>query len=130
MRTLLIVTFFTLFSLNIQAQSNLKFSQVLTFNGNLSTFNIPAFSPIYTVPQNKVWKIEAKSPSGGSDGLTLIINGLPYKNIIGTFYNSAVISSETIWLKAGDEIKYQLFLNSINISGSYFISIIEYSISP
>lgn len=118
-----------LFSMASYAQGNLQFNQVLTYTGNVAgSSNGPASSPIlYTVPSGKVCKIEAMGICGGASGIYLNINSIDYINQITIGCGSGSTIHETIWLKAGDIIKYT---NNNGISKSYILSMIEYNIVP
>jgi hypothetical protein len=124
-----IVIFLFFITLGAKAQGNLQFNQVLTYNGSINT---GTNSPIWKVPLNKVWKIEAKSLTGGPDDLIFYVNSTPYYDVFrysipgGVTYYSA-INTGVIWLKANDEIK---FLKTYgNGTSDYFISIIEFNIT-
>jgi len=95
------------------AQNELQFSQVLTYAGTISV----NYSPTYTVPSNKVWKVEMISTPND--------NFRVYVNDLNIFYVSDVypVVFFPIWLKAGDNIKIW-YSEPIN----YFFSIIEYSV--
>lgn len=104
----------------LMAQGNLQFNQVHTFGGQLlnSCYGGNYFcSQEYTVPNNKVWKIEARTlPAGG--GFQFLINELAVDGF----------SDCVIWLKAGDVIKYRRS-NTI-YQTDYFLSVIEFNIVP
>lgn len=119
-----------LFSIASYAQGNLQFNQVLTFTGIIPypypNNNTPV---LYTVPSGKVCKIETTGICGQLTNVYLNINGIDYSNQ-ATMYVSGtatqiVTKQETIWLKAGDVIKY---INNSGFSKNYFISMIEYNI--
>lgn len=126
----------------IKAQGNLQFNQVLTFQGSIP-FTAGGWQghsvngPQWTVPQNKVWKIESKSrtPDGS---LRFMINGFSHSDLYERNYNNnyfaLAVDNSSIWIKENDVINF-------NASGScggygcggsvqYSISIIEYNIVP
>ena len=72
----------------LSAQNELQFSQVLTYTG-ISSGN---FSPAYTVPANKVWKVEMMS--GNSTNQQVWVNNL---NVFS--YSNALVAFFPIWLK-------------------------------
>ncbi len=113
-----------LFSMASYAQGNLQFNQVLTYSGTLQW---GSSTPIlYTVPTGKTCKIEAMGLSGYSLTTALNINNVVYVNCIP---GNGVVIKETIWLKAGDQVKFTYSPSSS--SGNtypYFLSLIEYNI--
>ena len=129
---------------NSNGQGNLQFSRVLSSSGNLSAIatssscgttcyftNTTATSPMLTVPQGKVWKIELATPVAN-----VSINGVSGINL-GAMTTS-VTNQQPFWLKAGDT--FQFYVNSgtcnccncttsvIQASATYFYSIIEFNI--
>jgi hypothetical protein len=113
--------------IGIKAQGNLQFSQVITYSGNMSGSANPQSSytlngPSWTVPANKVWKIENSSP------ITMVINGFQF----------LPNTDKVIWLKANDVFRFSFsgFCNNSQMAGScsvgtdYFISIIEFNVVP
>lgn len=129
--TLLIVMVFSQYY--SYAQGNLQFNQVLTYSGTINCTNpVQQFrscsGPVWIVPSNKVWKIEFKTrtPTGF---LRFTINDYSLGDIL--IGNSITLDNSPIWLKSNDEIKFLLDgLFNGNISGNYFISILEYNIIP
>ena len=98
-------------SILVKSQNNLQLNQVLTYNGWLGSYQS---SPVWTVPNGKIWKIEFRTASG------LKINGSTADNTSNT---------SPIWLKSGDNVYY--FLNSYIPNGmEYFISILEFNLVP
>ena len=110
------------------AQGNLQFNQVVTLSQN---FNLTGCGsnqcawtgPVFTVPAQKVWKIEYFSSSGVGD-------------VVMTMNSTVNISgiSTPIWLKAGDQFQMKK-LCGVGAScglqvGSFFISIIEFNVVP
>ncbi len=110
------ILFFALLFSKADAQ-NLQFSQVLTYAGQIQTWDGGSnLSPTWVVPEGKVWKVESYAMSY-------------------LFVNNVNITSNTnqgiIWLKAGDSIKYGSTTMSIPSPGySYFLSIIEFNVVP
>jgi hypothetical protein len=110
-------------------QGNLQFNQVLTymqtFTGTYAGVNAYSYnSSNYTVPAGKTWKVEKFSLIGGPNGGWLTINNIHS-------LNQDVINSGPIWLKAGDVVKAGSNCSSCGgLSGSWFVSIIEFNIIP
>jgi hypothetical protein len=133
MKKILFLVLFSLCSLLFvpcsNAQGNLQFNQVVSLSqsfigtaGGSNTFNYTG-SPI-TVPSGKVWKVEKISVNGGNNGSGVRINNL---------HSLSVSDANTgpIWLKASDELKiYTSCYSCVSLSGSYFISIVEFNIIP
>lgn len=98
---------------SIDAQ-NLQFSQVLTYSGQVLTagsgFPGGYSSPIWSVPEGKLWKIESYSSN-------LWING----------FNVITANNGIVWLKAGDQVGF--YTGSL-FQAIYFISIIEFTVVP
>lgn len=137
-----------LFSMASYAQGNLQFNQVLTYSGIL---NCGQSSAAWSVPTNKVWKVEYHTPVNGNPnydngivvgpiGPLLSINSVPISDLsMQSVYlttGSTQNNSNTKWLKANDQIQFTLY-NLIGNNGcggytkyNYSISIIEYNIVP
>jgi hypothetical protein len=80
--------------------------------------------PNYPVPAGKVWKVEKFSMTGGIGGVYLSVNNT--HNI-----SQADVNLGPLWLKSGDNIKATTSCYSCGgLSGSYFISILEFNIVP
>ena len=123
MKKYFILLAFVLTTFICKAQSNLQLSQVLTYNG---TLNQNQSSPTWTVPNGKVWKVEART----SDCLK--INGSWYTGT-SNFANNGYMYGSTsqsfpIWLKSGDNIWYQNGNATVN-GLDYFISILEFNLT-
>ena len=115
-----------LFSIATYAQVNLQFNQVLTFSGTLQWGSSTA--TLYTVPIGKTCKIEAMGLSGYTNSTALNINNVMYVNYVQSGQAPAVVK-ETIWLKAGDQIKFTYSPSGYTIqTHPYFLSMIEYNI--
>jgi hypothetical protein len=115
-----------LFSIATYAQGNLQFNQVLTFSGTLQWGSSTA--TLYTVPIGKTCKIEAMGLSGYTNSTALNINNVMYVNYVQSGQAPAVVK-ETIWLKAGDQIKFTYSPSGYTIqTHPYFLSMIEYNI--
>jgi hypothetical protein len=115
-----------LFSMASYAQGNLQFNQVLTYSGTLQWGN--STPVLYTVPAGKTCKIEAMGLSGYTNSTALNINNVMYVNYIQSGQAPAVVK-ETIWLKAGDQIKFTYSPPAYSINTHpYFLSLIEYNI--
>jgi hypothetical protein len=118
MKKYFIILAFALTSFICKAQSNLQLNQVLTYNGAVGLgpgFN-NQYGPIWTVPNGKVWKVEARSLEN------LKINGSTF-NTVGQSYGNIV--ALPIWLKSGDVVQYQNLGSPLN----YFISILEFNLT-
>ncbi len=118
-----------LFSMASYAQGNLQFNQVKTFTGSIISNG--SFKLFDTIPQGKVWKIEA---IGLNPSCFLNINGRNYVNYLLSIGNSAtsMVSNENLWLKAGDVVGYysSMNFNCSWCSSDYVVSVIEYNIIP
>jgi hypothetical protein len=109
---------------------NLQFNQALTYQGELNGTTL--LSPVYTVPEGKVWKIEFLTATR----LNITNNVAFLGPLINGSYQVIGEGSFPIWLKAGDFIQYKGGLYANNGSDdpaykalrSYFISILEFNI--
>ncbi len=110
MKTVVLVAFLMISGLSF-TQSNLEFSQVITYTG-------AGNSAIWTVPSGKVWKIESVLMVNMTGVSTFRVN-----NFV-VLYNT--VSSQPIWLKAGDNCQFAMS----STSNSYILSIIEYTVVP
>lgn len=99
----------------VNAQNELQFSQVLTYTGTLTSNQ---YSSTYTVPSNKVWKVETISIMSENNYVVNINN----QDIYSYSYDDN-LKFFPMWLKAGDTIK----IKGGNGLG-FFFSIIEYSV--
>jgi hypothetical protein len=100
----------------LSQNNNLQFNQVYSYNGYLFQGDV---GPTWTVPQGKVWKVEYFTTT------FFVLNNQRAGN------SSA--NNGPLWLKAGDEIKYDLNLWGANCCGAnavYLISIMEFNIIP
>lgn len=125
MKQTIILFFLLCISFFLKAQSNLQLNQVLTYNGALNSWST---SPVYSVPNGKVWKIEARSQD------YLKINGSWYTGGSATFTYKKGVSTGSqlslpIWLKAGDNVYYEVGEDLGATSYQYFISILEFNIA-
>ena len=129
-KTLLIICLFI--GLNTVAQNRLEFNQVLTIDSTLSgnisgPGNYTQYSDVYTVPNNKTWKIEFLHPYSG-----IMINNVEI-GLYGADGSTSFFTSGQIWLKDGDEIrfKYSGYWNGNGSNAwqfSFFLSAIEFNI--
>jgi hypothetical protein len=97
------------------AQSNLKFNQVLSYSG---TVGQGGTGPTWTVPSGKVWKVEYFT--------------YPYFCLNNEKAGNGSSNGGPLWLKSGDQIKYDLYLYGANCCGAitdYLISIMEFDIT-
>ncbi len=123
MKQIITISISLIMSLSGIAQTGLSFSQCLTFSG---TDFIPApnnsgsESSTFTVPQGKVWKIEAACFYGTGNTPYLVIN-----NLIAQSLNNG-LAVFPIWCKASDQIKIR-FTNNIYGYETYFFSILEFN---
>jgi len=133
MKSLLIFAFIFCLAFNTRAQYNLQLNQVKTYTGTLTS---PQEERVLdTVPQGKVWKIEAIGLSGGPY-YQFKINGKNYFNIWDPGVNAGSraggVIKEIIWLKAGDIItaKNSLGFGSCpyGCNQDYVISILEFNL--
>jgi hypothetical protein len=139
MKRILFILFLIVGTLDFSAQSNLEFSQVLYYSGNLVAYSMSTVeSPVWTVPENKVWKIENRTLTG-LNALQFIVNNVSQSNTFlfntglqaGAWAATSVINDSPFWLNAGGTIKFQLGVGNIggsSIASDYFISVIEYTI--
>lgn len=113
--------------LNTVAQNRLEFNQVVTIDttivGNSSGFY---YTDTYTVPANKVAKIEMAKINNHSYGYgNIFVNGVKWNATDG---NNILINTP-IWLKSGDTFKCGGRKYNTNIITYYIhISIIEFNI--
>jgi len=115
------------------SQNNLQFNQVLTYAGHLATTTSAGDSTdAWTVPQGKVWKIESASAAYGyvTYPVFLVVNGIKVFDIY--IYNSSTVRNVyfPVWLKAGDMVRIAEYNTSNNFFTDYFISIVEFNLTP
>jgi hypothetical protein len=112
------------------AQGNLQFNQVVSHSGTGSgTFSYT--SPTWTVPANKVWKIEAAAPFAGLN--TSHVTRSIQVNSGNAWGAYSLLSGDPtpIWLKAGDQVRLEASANCCSTYPfSYHISVIEFNIIP
>ena len=130
---ILFLSFFLLAFNFVNAQGNLQFNQLLTFqgtldvavaNGGICNF-CSADSPQWIVPANKIWKIE--SISSPTATVSTCGKGVLLRNSISLNESIGVI-----YAKSGDVLKFRYNNGSCNGYGTYeySISIIEFNIVP
>lgn len=127
---LLLSVFFSVASFS---QSNLQFSQVLTYAGHLATANNAGDSTAaWTVPPGKVWKIESASSAYGYViyPVFLVVNGVKVFDIYIYGTNTTKGVYFPVWLKAGDAVRIAEYSTSPNYYTDYFISIVEFNLTP
>jgi hypothetical protein len=121
---------FICFALQSFAQGNLQFNQVLTFTGSIQNgTNII----LDTVPQGKVWRVEAIGIGTPTNYVNLTINNKIYRNYFTTGNNysaSAAAIKENLWLKYEDVVGYRYDWCNYCSSSDYVISIVEFNIVP
>lgn len=134
---------FICFAQSLIGQGNLQFNQALTFE-NTGTWQAGVAdysSPIYTVPNGKVWRIEyinlRRTWTHNPQQAQLIINGkVIYDNLGETpDLSGGMVNSELkcpFWLGASSTIRANFTGGNQNVfyQGSYFFSIIEFNIVP
>ncbi len=119
------------------SQTNLEFNKVNTFTGTLNfTSNN---STVWTVPENKAWKIESMTTnqqfiaSSGTINMYFELNGVKIKlfNINGNANYPLMIENLTpLWLKAGDSIQFTSNTNNAGtFTCNYYLSILEFNLS-
>lgn len=112
------------------SQSNLQFSQVITYSGTLATTNGAGDSTAtWTVPVGKTWKIESLSGNAyyyTNSLVYLILNGTRIFDLTNTDKQIHL----PIWLKAGDAIRIAEYSSSNNYFVTYFISMVEFNLTP
>ncbi len=111
-----IFSFLLMMALSNMNAQNLQFSQVLTYAGRIENAQIYQPSPVWTVPDGKVWKVEVYSLD------FLHLNDVMLTN------NS---NQGVLWLKSGDFIQYKVSnINSFLSEYKYVLSIIEFTQVP
>jgi len=117
-------------TLSLFAQGNLQFNQVISNTGTASgTYSYT--SPSWTVPANKVWKIEAAAPFAGLN--TSHVTRSIQVNSGNAWASYSLLSGDPtpIWLKAGDQVRLEASANCCNTYlFTYHISAIEFNIVP
>lgn len=130
MKSGMLALFVFLFSMNLQSQGNLQFNQVVSHSGTASgTFSYT--SPTWTVPANKVWKIEAAAPFSGLN--TAHVTRSIQVNSGNAWGAYSLLSGDPtpIWLKAGDQVRLEATANCCNTYPfSYHISVLEFNVVP
>lgn len=130
MKSGMLALFVFLFSMNLQSQGNLQFNQVVSHSGTASgTFSYT--SPTWTVPANKVWKIEAAAPFAGLN--TAHVTRSIQVNSGNAWGAYSLLSGDPtpIWLKAGDQVRLEATANCCNTYPfSYHISVLEFNVVP
>lgn len=146
-KALLILSLLAL-AIGANAQGNLQFNQVLSYTGTVSCTGInscSADSPSsYTVPANKVWKLESAGfTSYLNSGTEVISTYLIINNtyVYGGAVNKAnlerkngILITSPVWLKSGDVLSWGMIsaanTNGAISSASMHLSIIEFNIIP
>jgi hypothetical protein len=117
----------------------LQFSKVISNTGTLTFSN--GSSDIWTVPAGKVWKIESMTTNqqfiayNGGVFMYFNLNATKIKqyntaNATGSL-PSQIENLSPIWLKSGDAIQFTSNTNiSANYTCNYYISILEFSVTP
>lgn len=124
MKTTILTFIFTFFLFqSVRSQGDLQFNQVITI---INTINQNPFnSPVYTVPNGKVWKIVKITANSVSNGSGWRINGILAP--LSALSNGS--DSGVFWLKSGDTLSFTVSCpNSGLCITSYFASIIEFNI--
>ncbi len=102
------------------AQGNLQFSKVITYSGSTGGVN-------YTVPTDKIWKIETigVATNYGNTYFNFNLNGI---TSITRLQGSGNLSNTPIWLKSGDIFNIDWYNNVTSSYAGYLISILEFNI--
>jgi hypothetical protein len=112
--------------LSIKAQGNLQFSKVVTI-ANSAGCGVSFSSPIFQVPQGKIWKVEKYAVNFSyQDAVTkntVLIKGT--SEISPGDFNSG----NPIWLNSGDSMQVLITAGGY-FCATYFFSIIEYNLIP
>lgn len=129
-----IIIFLFFISLSANAQGNLQFNRVIYYTIPSQSFTATGIIASVTIPEGKVWKIEAAShnAAGGTGWSLRIGNFLLYActYIGGGGLNYHPDINFPIWLPSG---AYNLQVDSYNGSGTFQgagLSIIEFNIVP
>ena len=113
----ILLLFITLFS---YSQSNLQFNNVITDFGNIiGTANSEVYSPTFTVPAGKVWKLERWLRN------VLYINGVNVQELYtipNTSPTPMVLDNAPIWLKEGDSFYFKE-----RSTLRYYFSVLEFN---
>ena len=121
-----------LFTSQLLAQGNLQFNQVVTVTESFTLsqigFNSWGYTgSVFTVPENKVWKIEKFS--GDIIGTNSGSNFLRINNV--TDMSVETLNSGPTWLKAGDFLVPSAACTGCGaLSGNFLVSIIEFNVIP
>lgn len=120
-------------SVAANAQSNLQFNQVITYAGNLATTtNAGDSTALWTVPAGKVWKIESASSGYAyvNYPVYLVVNGARAFDISVYATGTTRPVYLPIWLKAGDGVRIAEYSTNNSYFANYFISIVEFNLTP
>jgi hypothetical protein len=145
MKKLLLISI-CFFSMQLFAQGNLQFNQVIseTFSVNGSVYNaLYTSSSILTVPAGKVWKIESISFKSSSVNTTyapslfLKVNGNEILFNYGSQRNrndgGGTLNNQAIWLKEGDIIGFSMRNRCTTVCDQSIdghLSVIEFNVVP
>jgi hypothetical protein len=128
MKNIFITILFFLLAIQVKAQGNLQFNQVLTLESAVNSCLV-----CWTVPSGKVWKIEGFS-SNSNDPPSFYVNNKELGYLVGkTFTNTSTIYYGArwgvdfpIWLQANHTLGYAAIGTSRNIT--FFV--LEFNIVP
>lgn len=125
MRLLLALFFFIGFLSNTSAQGTLQFNKVLLLESNQTTC-----TQCWTVPANKVWKIQAVSGGPNSGYPQMVINNKTLSYLANNSNNSANILYPVqmfpLWLPAGATYGFTGMCSGCNIA----FTGIEFNVIP
>lgn len=130
MKTGILVLSVFLSTMGLFAQGNLQFNQVVSHSGTASG-SFSYTSPTWTVPANKVWKIEAAAPFAGLN--TAHVTRTIQVNSGNAWGAHSLLSGNPtpIWLKAGDQVRLEASANCCSTYPfSYHISVLEFNVVP
>jgi hypothetical protein len=112
MKNFLFLPFFILFALQVRAQGNLQFNQVLNLDASTT-------GTAYNIPAGKVWKIESVGLSSNLAYFQVQYGGVNYFIL----NNSVPYANLPYWLPSGISVT---FVGSATAK----VSIIEFNVVP
>ena len=104
-------------SFALKAQTNLTFGQAIALTYSTTSY----YSPVYTVPSGKVWKIESAGASAGY----IVIGNINGETLSMSIQNDPNYPATLpVWLPAGTTV---IFSNNNTNSYKGFVSILEFN---